>query len=246
MTVYKLIVLQFIAHLLADFVFQPQRWCDRKEEKLISRYHWYHTIIVFVLSYLLSLDPCFWPAALALTALHFLVDILKSTLLLKYPGRNFFFLDQFIHILIFIGISIGYATWFGINFLIDVKLETIAIVAGFIFCTKPANILVKYIFIAFSIPSPLDVIQPSEADRQEQKKAIETSLPNAGRLIGIVERLLALALILGGQYSAVGLIIAAKSILRFNDTQKTEYVLVGTLLSFGIAILTGILIQLIK
>ena len=54
---------------------------------------------------------------------------------------------------------------------------------------------------------------------------MELTSPNAGRLIGIVGRFLVLALIILGEYEAVGLIIAAKSILRFNDTQKSEYVL---------------------
>jgi len=63
--------------------------------------------------------------------------------------------------------------------------------------------------------------------------------------IGIVERFLALALIIMGQYEAVGLIIAAKSILRFSGTQKSEYILVGTLISFGIAAFAGMLINLI-
>ncbi len=62
----------------------------------------------------------------------------------------------------------------------------------------------------------------------------------------ISERLLALALILIGQYEAVGLIITAKSILRFNATQKSEYVLVGTFLSFGITTFTGIAINLVN
>jgi hypothetical protein len=46
------------------------------------------------------------------------------------------------------------------------------------------------------------------------------------------------------QYEAVGFIIAAKSILRYEGvkTSKTEYVLIGSLLSFGIAIITGITI----
>jgi hypothetical protein len=72
----------------------------------------------------------------------------------------------------------------------------------------------------------------------------DKGLPNAGKLIGITERFLSLALILLGQYEAVGLIIAAKSILRFNTTYKSEYVLVGTLLSFAIAAFTGIVINL--
>lgn len=60
----------------------------------------------------------------------------------------------------------------------------------------------------------------------------------------MVERILVLTLILVGQFSAVGFLIAAKSILRFNEYRKNEYILVGTLLSFGIAIVLGVLISL--
>jgi len=58
----------------------------------------------------------------------------------------------------------------------------------------------------------------------------------------IAERLIALGLVILGKFEAVGLIIAAKSILRLYGTPKSEYVLVGTLLSFGIAFFAGILI----
>ncbi|PKO99615.1 MAG: hypothetical protein CVU13_03555 [Bacteroidetes bacterium HGW-Bacteroidetes-8] len=114
--------------------------------------------------------------------------------------------------------------------------KTLAIIAGFILCAKPANIIIKFLFRAFSIETPDE--NPGDSE--------EKSLPNAGKLIGITERLLALALIILGQYEAVGLIIAAKSILRFNATQKSEYVLVSTLLSFGIAAFAGIVINLIN
>ena len=52
-------------------------------------------------------------------------------------------------------------------------------------------------------------------------------------------------IVLIGQYEAVGFIIAAKSVLRFKDTDtaKTEYVLAGTLLSFGIATLLGLMVK---
>ena len=71
-------------------------------------------------------------------------------------------------------------------------------------------------------------------------------LPNAGKLIGNVERFLSLLFVLLGQYEAVGFIIAAKSILRFaeGDKAKSEYVLIGTLLSFSIAIFVGVAIKL--
>jgi len=78
--------------------------------------------------------------------------------------------------------------------------------------------LTSYLFIAFSIQTP----------KENPEQPHEHSLPNAGKLIGIIECFLALGLIIMGQYEAVGLIIAVKSILRFNRTQKSEYVLVGT------------------
>jgi hypothetical protein len=56
-----------------------------------------------------------------------------------------------------------------------------------------------------------------------------------------MERLLAFVLVLLGQFTAIGFIIAAKSVLRYGDrTPKTEYVLIGTLLSFGIAFALGV------
>ena len=62
-------------------------------------------------------------------------------------------------------------------------------------------------------------------------------------MIGITERILTLIIL--GQYAAIGFIMAAKSILRFKEsqTQKAEYVLIGTMLSFGIAIMLGISVQ---
>ena len=69
------------------------------------------------------------------------------------------------------------------------------------------------------------------------------SLPKGGQLIGRLERLMILMLLLGNQPDGIGLLIAAKSILRFNelardasDRRASEYVIVGTLASFAWAI----------
>ena len=45
----------------------------------------------------------------------------------------------------------------------------------------------------------------------------------------------------------IGFLLAAKSLLRFreNDSVKSEYVLVGTLLGFGMAIATGACVLLL-
>jgi Protein of unknown function (DUF3307) len=228
----KIFLLLIIAHLIADFIFQPQRWSDEKEGRVFSKFHFYHVGLVGLLSYLLALDFGFWKAAILLAVLHLFTDILKSWLILRNSSKNYFFLDQLLHFAAIAAIVIAYSHFSGINFIIDIETKTIATAGGFIFCAKPANVFIKYLFKSFSIEIP-----------QEKE---ETGLPNAGKLIGIVERYLALTLIIMGQYAAVGLIIAAKSILRFNDTQKSEYVLVGTLLSFCMAVFSGALIHLIK
>ncbi len=72
-------------------------------------------------------------------------------------------------------------------------------------------------------------------------------LLKAGRWIGIIDRALVLTFILVDNVAAVGFLMAAKSVLRFGDLREardkgqTEYVLIGTLLSFGLTIITGLL-----
>jgi hypothetical protein len=72
----------------------------------------------------------------------------------------------------------------------------------------------------------------------------DNSLAHAGKWIGIVERVIVLILVLQNQYSAIGLLVAAKGIIRFNEKDrqeaKTEYLVIGTLLSIGVAIATGL------
>ncbi len=67
--------------------------------------------------------------------------------------------------------------------------------------------------------------------------ALPAGLPNGGRLIGILERGIIFMLIVAGQPAGIGFLIAAKSVLRFETTSKDqsagEYVIVGTLASFG-------------
>lgn len=73
------------------------------------------------------------------------------------------------------------------------------------------------------------------------------SLKNAGKYIGILERLLIFGFIILNQWASIGLLIAAKSVLRFNDLSRskdrklTEYILIGTLQSYSLAIIISLL-----
>jgi hypothetical protein len=230
----QLLILQFIAHLLSDFTFQSD---IKAKEKSVSGFRseflkW-HILIVFGLSWLFSFQLDFIYGAFAIALTHWLVDGAKKYI--EGSGlRNYaFFIDQIIHLAFIVIIVNVFDNYLPIEplFVFPISAKYLLIIIGFLICTKPANILIKETFKAFEI---------SISENND--------LPNAGKLIGIIERFLVLTFILLNQFEAVGFLIAAKSILRYrnNDTLKTEYVLIGTMLSFGIAIGLGIIIKFIK
>ncbi|GHV23328.1 hypothetical protein FACS189428_6680 [Clostridia bacterium] len=230
---YTLLILQFTAHLLADFNFQSQEWCDEKNNAVISKAHLYHILIVFVCSWALSLMVSFWWAALLISLSHFVIDIVKSYLFKKEIRKNYlFFMDQALHIVIITGIVYLFSNTQSGYFPFSVSINVAFIFFALIACTKPSNIFIKKYMEASGIIS---------------KKKENNALMKAGRVIGSLERILSFCLIAFNEFAAVGFLIAAKSILRFRDTDtaKTEYVLIGSLLSFGIAILFGIAYQLL-
>lgn len=237
MDLIQLLTLQFIAHLLADFIFQTDKWVEARINKGVrSRYFTIHLIIVFVLSLVLSFQWNFIYGALIITLIHGIIDILKMRFSKSLRvGKYSFFIDQFLHLIVILVVTWLYLYFFEIKlwFSIPINNHHLIIAAGYLFCTKPANIFIKEILRFYNI-------------RIVKNNPETTELPNAGKLIGNVERLLTLTFVLLGRYEAVGFLIAAKSILRFGekDTTKSEYVLIGTLLSFGIAIITGVVIEL--
>ena len=80
-----------------------------------------------------------------------------------------------------------------------------------------------------------------------------SGLTNGGLYIGYLERALIMLLVLMGEPTGVGFLIAAKSILRFGEVKEigqrkmSEYIIIGTFFSFGwglfIALLTQVMIE---
>ncbi|WP_273566938.1 DUF3307 domain-containing protein [Maribacter halichondriae] len=232
---YQLVLLQFLAHLLTDYTFQTDKSAASKNKKgFRSKYLKWHVLIMFVTSWVLSFQPTFVLGALTIAGTHWVIDGIKPQLNQnKYLGRHAFFIDQGLHLSIIGLIVYFYNSYFQLDTLFNIQFNSkyLILIIAYLFCGKPANILIKEIF---------------KASRIKFQGMNKEELPNAGRLIGIIERWLVLTFILINQFSAVGFLIAAKSILRYRDGEKifskTEYVLIGTLLSFGIAIGVGILI----
>ncbi|MEO8293914.1 MAG: hypothetical protein ABI613_00270 [Gemmatimonadota bacterium] len=66
---------------------------------------------------------------------------------------------------------------------------------------------------------------------------------NRGRLIGYLERLLIMAIIMAGQYAALGVLVAAKGLIRSHELERldfAEYFLIGTLASITVAFFVGL------
>ncbi len=229
----ELLLLQFIAHLCLDYFFQTDKLANQKNSiGFKSAFLYWHALACFALSWLFSLQLDFVLAAATIALTHFLLDGFKRYLSnSSYFGRYAYFIDQTIHLAIIAIVVVLFNRWSGINLGIDVTInfKYLLIISGYLVCLKPANIFIREVFKATEIQISSD-----------------NEMPNAGKVIGVLERILTLTLIIVSQYSAVGFLIAAKSILRYgnNETLKTEYVLIGTMLSFGIAVIAGIIINL--
>lgn len=76
-----------------------------------------------------------------------------------------------------------------------------------------------------------------------------SGLKNAGKIIGQLERFLIFVFILSGSSTAVGFLVAAKSILRFGELSHednrrlTEYIIIGTFMSFAYAVVVSLIVR---
>ncbi len=227
----KLLILQLLAHLVSDFYLQTEKSCKSKADNAFKSRHLYiHALITFACAWLFSLSVGFWWAALLIAVLHLIIDGLKSVC---KNLKGAFFIDQLLHLAVIVAVValfnkgvISLPIWLP-------ETKVLLWIVAFSFCLRPANFIIQNIFKEAKISIP--------------DSGKEQSLPNAGRVIGNVERLLTLVFVMLGQFEAIGFLLAAKSLLRFRetDTVKSEYVLVGTLLSFGIAILMGVAVKLL-
>lgn len=221
-----------LAHLIGDFILQPSSWVLDKENKVHrSVYLYLHTFLHGVLAYIIIGEKAFLGFAILLALLHGFIDFLKLRFQKKKTKRNWFIVDQLLHLVVLVVISLLYNDQ-TIDFsFVDNQLWVM--VTALILLTKPTSIIIKNII---SIWTP-----ESKNDKNDD------SLQNAGNYIGILERLFVFYFVITGNYEAIGFLLAAKSIFRFGDLKEakdrklTEYVLIGTLLSFGIAFLVGLL-----
>lgn len=244
------ILAMIVMHVLVDFFIQPTAWVqDRGQQHWRSRALYYHGachfigsgLVLWLWSALSWSDHSGWTllaSALVLAVSHLLIDGVKS----YYHSLSAFIWDQLLHlcvILLLCGLLLEQA--FIQSMLLQViEPGTLLLLLGYLLLLKPSSVVIRTILNHTHLHRASAVTPPQQSS---------AGAPAAGHWIGVTERLLVLTLILLGHYSAVGFVIAAKSVLRFNDLRDnhdralTEYILLGSLLSFGVTIAVAILLQ---
>lgn len=247
---YKLFLALYLAHLLADFVFQTDRVVTAKKEGKWRSYpvhgvtHYATTVaIVAAMNPDLVVTGTFQCAVLALCLVHLLLDWLKLALANVgwIPDNVWSFIgDQAAHLATVVGATLLIARppWQSVaTYLQKIRLEQ-----GKILLVAVIYVVVVFgggYFIRFLI-RPLWKESPGESKREHDE------VVNAGLYIGWLERFLALTAVFLQSPGTVGLIFAAKSIARYPELKSpsrfAEYFLIGTLLSISIAIVGAIIL----
>ena len=220
-----------LAHAIGDFLFQPTNWVIHKEtHKHKSKFLYWHILIhTMALMVILQFNFKYWLAIAIIPVSHYIIDVVKLHLKSKINNRLLFGLDQLAHLIV-IALVIKIYQPYTIQTDLLFAPKTLLFLTCLLGITTISSIIMKTII--------------SKWDLSEYNK--ESTLEDAGAYIGILERLLVFLFIITNHWEGVGFLIAAKSIFRFSDLSKakdrklTEYILIGTLLSFGLAIAFGL------
>ncbi|WP_404395646.1 DUF3307 domain-containing protein [Pseudoalteromonas phenolica] len=232
-----------IGHVIADFYLQPMSWVhDRNNRHFKSTKVIWHSLIHGLLgfaalvawqeNYDFGISAAAFGYASFITITHYFIDIGKS-----YSSKGVvpFLLDQLAHLFVILLITVNLS---GPQNLSEQLLS---------FFSTPDNLVIGLGYLL--VLTPASVMIRMLLERWAYMGNEEESLPQAGNLIGQLERVLLLTCILIDSWAAVGFVLAAKSVFRFGDLtaskdrKLTEYVMLGTLVSILVTLSVAGLIK---
>ncbi|MFA0511613.1 MULTISPECIES: DUF3307 domain-containing protein [unclassified Vibrio] len=230
-------------HIICDFYLQPNQWVEAKKKYTYRSTELYfhsllHGVALLVPAIALGID---WRSTTCLVVIiavsHFIIDLWKVRA--RNGGKfSYFIIDQTLHVSVLVAIAFHMADGVMIDAVLqDEKFsDGVMVVFAYLLILKPTSIVIGSVLRKFPI--------------SDQDTTSISGLIAGGELIGYLERVLILTFTLVGSYAAVGFVLAAKSIFRFGELNKsddrsmTEYVLIGSLISVVITTLVGTLISL--
>jgi hypothetical protein len=134
-----------------------------------------------------------------------------------------FIIDQIVHVFSLIVLSWILVRFSWITIFNGIGYKLIVGSAGFIACVQGSGYLIAKVTKQLIDENNLEL----------------DGLQNGGKMIGRLERCIIFLFIITNQPAGIGFLVAAKSILRFEEAKQqklAEYILIGTLWSFSLAI----------
>jgi hypothetical protein len=220
-------------HLLADFPLQPDAWIDQRRERGWRAPPLYlNGALAALLGWLFVARWGAWWILPLVGATHILIDGAKAR---GDDGARAFLLDQAAHFAVLLGAAWLLARDAGAPAAPERRAGW-ALACAALLVWWAGGVLV------------------GKATRRWHEQLPDDgkrTLPDAGLWIGRLERSLAFLFVLLGQFAAIGFLITAKSVLRIGevarggDRREAEYILIGTMLSFLLAIVIGLATRLL-
>ncbi|SEL44448.1 Protein of unknown function [Colwellia chukchiensis] len=243
-----LLLLMLTTHFISDFYLQPISSVTERDNHALKRYQLWLHFFVYSLLLFLVLFAAELSLLTALTALAIIMSSHALNLFWRYKRRKTlrnFLLTQVLQLVVISlvwaqlsNISLSQALLF-IQHIFNTK--NIIIVLAYLLACQPASIV-----ISLALKKHTDKLtKPTDKQCQHNQNDKAIGLLSAGAWIGYIERCLAISFIFMGQFAGIGFLVATKTIFRFGDlTQQkdmklTEYMMLGTLLSYAIAIFIG-------
>lgn len=233
-----LLLIMLLAHVVLDFVLPLRRRLEQLSNRLwqtlsLCGLGLLQGIAVLMLLGLLRDNLALAWQAGACVAIG---RIASGGLALKHgPGLGHFFLEQAVQLGLLLTFWLTSEAYWG------------RVPDALTILTSTQNLLILLAYLLILMPASTliaTLLRPWLMNLNNQN-----SLKNAGTYIGYLERCLILTFVLLDQWEAIGFLLTAKSILRFNELHgshqrpMSEYVLLGTLLSFALSIGLGLLVQ---
>ncbi|QIR07992.1 DUF3307 domain-containing protein [Salinivibrio costicola] len=244
MAFLSLLVPLLLTHLIYDFYLQPTNWWTKSTPRArimdwaVGPLLYGLCLLVPTVFWTQNVSPLLGVLAVGMITKR-VVAVLDGQLVAQSSLARFT-VSQGIHLLVLGLIALSFVAqppWVGLTEM-PLFSEIVVIGTGYLLILKPTSVLIGHVLQRFTIT--LD----SPSDHQHDYHGLVA----AGALIGYLERILILTFTLLGSYTAVGFVLAAKSIFRFGeltrsaDRSLTEYVLIGSLLSVVITTLVGVVI----
>ncbi|QZY55758.1 DUF3307 domain-containing protein [Crassaminicella profunda] len=262
------LLIAIFAHILADFVFQTDKIINDKRNmvKVAFLKHGFSVfMIVFIMLLLRYQFKVVLLYSMIISVSHIGIDYLNYSIQNKYNQLQewmLFLIDQVIHVFII------FSGWTFFNF---PQHDYITKFCSFLF--KPKTIIVfnqisktvamenmqegtilnkiliyGIVYLFFGVGGGYFISKIlKDIENVTQSANDNEGLKKAGKIIGILERLLIITLVINNALSAIGFVIAAKSIARYDKitTKKefAEYYLIGTFSSVLIGLIGGYMLM---